>query len=44
MYQIKSPTGYVSRLKELGYTVEEPKWLRAAVSRPWPEPGGGLQG
>jgi hypothetical protein len=24
MYQIKSPTGYVARLKELGYTVEEP--------------------
>ncbi|MEO6078764.1 MAG: TraB/GumN family protein [Steroidobacteraceae bacterium] len=24
MYQIKSPTGYVAKLKELGYTVEEP--------------------
>jgi hypothetical protein len=25
MYQIKSPTGYVAKLKELGYTVEEPE-------------------
>lgn len=25
MYQIKSPTGYIAKLKELGYTVEEPR-------------------